>query len=192
LKVEETQMCERIHPFFNGTAYGDWEESNCCRCEKYEQCEIYSALGEARLTDGTVCEAMARRMGYFTRGEHTNWACPEVVWTEAWQAEYTAMQAMRAEGSYLESREYWDWRHWMENAYYRLLEYYLRCRNCGGPVRVLFAADRFICAEAACICRDDACVQRRCAADPGNDWAAEQDIRIPARVAKVHEGGWGR
>jgi|GEM_PF-3873415 len=181
---------ERIHPFSNGCQFGDWDDANCCRCVRYDDCDICRALTEAMCGDGTVSAEIARRMGYFAREGAYNWPCGEVEWTEAWKAEWTAIEALRAEGSYLEPGEWWDWRRRIEDAYYRALEYHLRCGDCGGPVRVLFAAGREISEEADCICRDGACVQRRVEADPGNDWAAAQDVEIPEEVAAVHEGGW--
>jgi hypothetical protein len=105
-------------------------------------------------------------------------------------AAFAHMQALRAEGSYLESSEWWDWRRKIGDAYYRALEYHVRCLVCGGSVQVLFAAGRNVSDDACCICREDACVRRRVEADPGNDWAAAQEIEIPEWVAAVHDGGW--
>lgn len=180
----------QIHPFSNGTQYMDWVATNCDRCAKVENCEIADALADACCSSGEVSEEIARRMGYFAHHGHVNWPCGEVEWTEAWKAEWHYIESLRAEGSYLEPGECWDWRRKIEAAYYRTLEYHLRCADCGGPVQVLFAADHSISDTAFCICRNDACVQRRIVADPGNDWAAGQDIEIPEWIALVHDGGW--
>lgn len=81
----------RVTPFYCGTQFMDWQESNCCNCKKYNpdpetgleiegECTILDALGIAAIDDGTVSVEIAKRMGY---GENAYiWQCGEVDWTE--------------------------------------------------------------------------------------------------------------
>jgi hypothetical protein len=88
-----------IQPFANGSQYMDWQECNCCRCEKYTEdgsgCEIDAALGEASWSDGEVSDKIATRMGYPGAAMRYVWPCTEVVWTEAWKAEYRRLHPER-------------------------------------------------------------------------------------------------
>ena len=94
-------MSDRYRPFHCGSQFADWEEANCCRCVKYDNidsgmkvidpvsdCEIFNALIEACCDDGTVSADIAQRMGYLDNKLAFQWKCPEVVWTEAWKAEW--------------------------------------------------------------------------------------------------------
>jgi hypothetical protein len=90
------ELQERFHPFSNGSQFMDWQESNCCRCKKYNvqpdtgleregDCTIMDALGLASITDGSVDESTARRMGYLEGNKEAGdyiWMCGEVDWTE--------------------------------------------------------------------------------------------------------------
>lgn len=78
----------RVWPFSCGTQRAEWIARNCCDCTKYDgddirrsACDIDKALGEAFMTNGSVSEEIARRMGY---SEGLNmWVCPERVAEEA-------------------------------------------------------------------------------------------------------------
>lgn len=66
-------MSEPIIPFSNGTERMEWDNANCCRCgldpwqdegRHFGRCDIFDALSEAGIGDGTVSAEIADRMGY--------------------------------------------------------------------------------------------------------------------------------
>ncbi len=88
-------------PFDSGSQFGDWSNSNCCRCTKaYEAnddkyvCEIEQALFDAMFYDGDVSEDIAERMGYLDnsplrqQGFSYVWPCKEWEPTEQAKKEY--------------------------------------------------------------------------------------------------------
>lgn len=86
----------KVNPFYCGTQYGDWTESNCDRCKKSvlsnflnaaPLCEIELALCIALISDSEVTQEIANRMGYTDNQDKDIWKCPEVEWTEEWKAE---------------------------------------------------------------------------------------------------------
>lgn len=82
-------MTDRIYIFSNGSQYADWQASNCERCKKIEQCEIWFALDDALWDDGTVSQEIAKRAGY--DADRYLWPCGEVEWTEEWKTEHKRM-----------------------------------------------------------------------------------------------------
>lgn len=88
---------QRHRPFSNGSQADDWESANCERCTKgYDEaattfrCDMQEALALAFWDDGTVSLDIATRMGALPDDGppfRYCWQCPEVVWTDAWQAE---------------------------------------------------------------------------------------------------------
>lgn len=91
-------MNERHQPFSCGSQFLDFQNSNCCRCTKYNpegigKCEIDNALLEAQFGDGSVSAEIAERMGFLDNspprqeGFSYNWQCGEVDWTPEWVAE---------------------------------------------------------------------------------------------------------
>ena len=76
-------MTTKIRPFSTGTQYIDWQDANCCRCQRGGEdgqgvgCEIADALGEACIGDGEVSEDIARRMGHTLFPDYYNWPCTE-------------------------------------------------------------------------------------------------------------------
>ena len=82
---ELSEDCDKgtIHPFYCGTQSIDWRISNCDKCTKGIDnpkpgeflCEIDYCISYACIADGTISEAMAKRMGYAR--EHYGWKCPE-------------------------------------------------------------------------------------------------------------------
>ncbi len=90
---------ERHRPFSCGSQFGDWQNSNCCRCTKFNpeglgDCEIDKALLHAMFEDGSVSTEIAERMGYLDNspprqdGFSYNWQCKEVDWTQEWREEF--------------------------------------------------------------------------------------------------------
>lgn len=86
----------RVRPFHCGTQMADWTCSNCDRCTKQSDpeasfdkmsCEIERAIGEAYMSDGTVSQEMAKRMGYDGSPTGYVWQCGEWETTEAWKIE---------------------------------------------------------------------------------------------------------
>ncbi len=85
-------MEKRINPFSNGSQYIDWENANCCKCAKHpfdedelfdivrntpeKLCEIFLALSEACVGDGTISPEIAKRMAYPGSLEYC-WRCGE-------------------------------------------------------------------------------------------------------------------
>lgn len=99
----------KIRPFSCGTQFIDWQNSNCCRCTKYNpegigDCEIDKALLYASMGDGSVNEEIAERMGYLDNspprqeGFSYNWQCGEVEWTQEWREECADKAAERLTG----------------------------------------------------------------------------------------------
>ncbi len=73
-----------VHPFSNGTQYGDWTEANCDTCSKRADrdhppetcpCDIEQALLYAYVGTGTISADIADRMGR-SEGRY-NWPCKE-------------------------------------------------------------------------------------------------------------------
>lgn len=73
---------ERVHPFSNGTQFGDWCANNCARCTKSSddasKCDLEMALATAYMTDGTIGQAEATRIGY--KDDAYTWRCGEWSW----------------------------------------------------------------------------------------------------------------
>lgn len=71
---------DRIRPFSSGAQRMDWQDANCCRCQKYTgqggSCEIDDAISLAACGDGTVSAEIAKRMGYASPLAYC-WECPE-------------------------------------------------------------------------------------------------------------------
>lgn len=80
-------MSKRVRPFSCGMQYMDWLDRNCCRCARYSydaarqvvlcSCPINRAISLACVSDGTITQRMAERMGY--RQDAYTWDCPEIV-----------------------------------------------------------------------------------------------------------------
>lgn len=69
-------MSERVYPFSNGTEYIAWDSAYCWKCGRgpyrnYDDpdaqqdgfCDIFDALADAYLDDGTISAEIAERMG---------------------------------------------------------------------------------------------------------------------------------
>jgi hypothetical protein len=73
------------HPFSTGSQFADWLDRNCERCVKYEPegaagaCSIDAALLTAQITDGSVPDEIAERLGYEPDKNYYTWYCPERV-----------------------------------------------------------------------------------------------------------------
>ncbi len=96
---------KKVRPFSCGSQYADWQESNCERCKKREaadmvstSCDIDADLTGAYIGDGEVSEDIAKRMGLLDNQNEYNWMCPEVDWTDEWEAECKAMRNREQEG----------------------------------------------------------------------------------------------
>lgn len=97
-KMKTLQVIDqaRARPFHCGSQAADWTCSNCDRCKKQSPrdaafdemtCEIERAIGEAYMSDGTVSQEMAKRMGYDGSPTSYLWQCGEWEPTEAWKIE---------------------------------------------------------------------------------------------------------
>jgi hypothetical protein len=69
-------------PFYCGSQYADWEETNCMECRKGTimppfTCDIQEALLEACFTNGEISDSLWRRMGHDEKGHLYVWRCPE-------------------------------------------------------------------------------------------------------------------
>lgn len=80
-------MTNDVYLFSNGLQYADWSANNCDRCAKAgdpgeagsSQCEIFEAIHDAAMDDGSVTNDIARRSG-FLEGLHAYvWPCREYV-----------------------------------------------------------------------------------------------------------------
>lgn len=84
-----------IRPFSNGAQFGDWTASNCDGCTKSPdnggKCDIFEAIGDGNVGDGTVSDEIGKRMGY-DRAEYV-WPCTEGEPTPERRARLAAKRA---------------------------------------------------------------------------------------------------
>jgi hypothetical protein len=80
LAKREQLRTGRVRPFSSGMQYLDWQDANCCRCQKCTgddgACEINDTISLAACGDGTVSAEIAKRMGYASPLAYC-WECPE-------------------------------------------------------------------------------------------------------------------
>ncbi len=98
-------------PFYCGSQYSDWKESNCNRCKKgienidpdgveMPTCEIELAILDAYMGDGEVTDEIAKRMDATPENmDEEVWMCGEVEWTDEWIKESERRQKRRVDKS---------------------------------------------------------------------------------------------
>lgn len=75
-------------PFHCSSQFADWIDKNCEHCKKQERCDIYDALYESYVGDGTVTDEIAKRMNYSAEQPgYYCWPCNEVESTTQEHAE---------------------------------------------------------------------------------------------------------
>ncbi len=79
---------DRVRPFSSGTQWIDWQDRNCCECKRIPEdewrsergvawglCELYDALCEASINDGTISYLQAEAIGAIKFKGYFIWDC---------------------------------------------------------------------------------------------------------------------
>ena len=72
-----------IRPFANLCQFGDWEDANCYRCEKFDpkthrDCGFFEMLAAAFWGNGAMTMEDAAKIGFRPGMDDYVWQCPEL------------------------------------------------------------------------------------------------------------------